>query len=131
MLADFIAKFTPNQRELDELDEAQKWVVSVDGSSILYARGIGVILKFLERDKLRHAALLEYQTTNNKAEYEALLKGLELAKSLGVESVIVQGDSQLIINQVNGMCEAKEGRMKKYLSKVRQLIKKFKEASFV
>ena len=53
-----------------------------------------------------------------------------MAKSLEAESVIVQGDSQLIINQVNGMCEAKEDRMKKYLNKVKQLIKKFKEASF-
>ena len=56
---------------------------------------------------------------------------MELAKSLGVESVVVQGDLQLIINQVNGMCEAKEDRMKKYLSKVKQLVQKFKEASFV
>ena len=54
-----------------------------------------------------------------------------MAKSLGAESVVVQGDSQLIINQVNGMCEAKEDRMKKYLSRVKQLVKKFKEASFV
>ena len=37
----------------------------------------------------------------------------------------------MIINQVNGMCEAKESRMKKYLNKVRLLVKKFKEASFV
>ena len=36
VLADFIVKFTPSQGELDELDEARKWVVSVDGSSILY-----------------------------------------------------------------------------------------------
>ena len=54
-----------------------------------------------------------------------------MAKSLGVELVIVQGDSQLVINQVTGTCEAKEGWMKKYLNKVRQLVKKFKEASFV
>ena len=37
----------------------------------------------------------------------------------------------MIINQVNGMCEAKESWMKKYLNKVRLLVKKFKEASFV
>ena len=92
---------------------------------------IGVILKSLEGDKLRYATRLQYQTTNNEIEYEALLKGLELAKSLGVESVIVQGDFQLVINQVNGTCETKEGRIKKYLNKVRQLVKKFKEASFV
>ena len=68
---------------------------------------------------MRYTAHLQYQTTNNEAEYKALLKGLELAKSLEAESIIVQEDSQLIINQVNGMCEAKESWMKKYLNKVR------------
>lgn len=45
------------------------------------------------RYKLKYAAHLQYQITNNEAEYEALLKGLELAKSLGAESVVVQEDS--------------------------------------
>ena len=99
-MADFIAEFSPNQSELDEVDEVRKWVINVDGSSTLYAGGIRVILKSPEGDKLKYAARLQYQTTNNEAEYEALLKGLELAKSLGPESIIVQGDSQLIINQV-------------------------------
>ena len=64
-------------------------------------------------------------------EYKAFLKGLELAKSLGVESIFVQGDSQLVMGQVNGMYEAKEERMKKYLNKVKCLVKRFKEASFI
>ena len=122
-------EFTSSQGELDELDEAQKWVISVDSSSTLYAGGIGVILKFLEGDKLRYVAHLQYQITNNKVEYEALLKGLELAESLRSESIIVQGDYQLVINQVNGTYEAKEDQMKKYLNKIRQLVKKFKEAN--
>ena len=88
-------------------------------------------MKFLEADKLKHKVHLHYQTTNNEAEYEALLKGLELAKSLGAESVLVQGDSQLVMGQVNGKYEAKEERMKRYLNKVRRLIKKFNEAHFV
>ena len=37
----------------------------------------------------------------------------------------------MVIGQVNGMCEAKEERMKKYLNKVSRLIKKFSEAHFV
>ena len=69
------------------------WVVHVDRSSTLYVGGIRVVLKSPEADKLKHKVRLHYQTTNNKAEYEALLKGLELAKSLGAESVLVQGDS--------------------------------------
>ena len=35
------------------------------------------------------------------------------------------------MGQVNGTCEAKEERMKKYLEKVLQLVKKFKETNFV
>ena len=54
-----------------------------------------------------------------------------MVKSLEVESIAVQGDSQLVIGQVNRTCEAKEERMKKYLNKVRCLVKKFKEASFI
>ncbi|XP_075633446.1 uncharacterized protein LOC142605906 [Castanea sativa] len=131
VLADFIAEFTPNQGGLDEIDEAQRWVIYVDGLFTLYAGGIGVMLKSPEGDKLKYAARLQYQTTSNEAEYKALLKGLELAKSLGAESVVVHRDSQLIIRQVNRMCEAKEERMKKYLRRVKRIVKKFKEASFV
>ena len=107
------------------------WVVHVDGSSTLRTGGIRVVLKSPEADMLKHKVRLHYQTTNNEAEYEALFKGLELTKSLGAESILIQGDSQLVIGQVNGTYEAKEERMKKYLNKVRCLIKKFSEAHFV
>ena len=107
------------------------WVVHVDGSSTLRTGGIRVVLKSPEADMLKHKVRLHYQTTNNEAEYEALLKGLELTKSLGAESILIQGDSQLVIGQVNGTYEAKEEWMKKYLNKVRRLIKKFSEAHFV
>ena len=54
-----------------------------------------------------------------------------MAKSSGAESVVIQGDFQLIICQVNGTYEAKEEQMKKYLSRVKRLVKKYKEASFL
>ena len=37
----------------------------------------------------------------------------------------------MVIGQVNGICEAKEDRMKRYLKKVVRLVKKFKEADFI
>ena len=49
-----------------------------------------------------------------------------MAKSLEAESKLVQGDSQLVMGQVNGTYEAKEEQMKKYLNKVRHLVKRFK-----
>ena len=55
---------------------------------------------------------------------------MELARSVEARSVLVLGDSQLVIGQENGTCEAKEEQMKKYLSKVVRLVKKFKEIEF-
>ena len=82
-------------------------------------------------DKLKYKVCLQYQTTNNEVEYETLLKGLELAKSVEAESILVRGDSHLVIGQVNGTCETKEERMKKYLNKVARFVKRFKEVDFV
>ena len=80
---------------------------------------------------MKHKVRLHYQTTNNEVEYEVLLKGLELVKLVGAQSILVLGDSMLVMGQINGTYEAKEGRMKKYLEKVLRLVKKFKEANFI
>ena len=69
---------------------------------------------------MEYVVRLQFQTINNEDKYEALLQGLELAKSLGVDSVIVQGGLQLVIDQVNGTCEVKEEQMNRYLDKVKQ-----------
>ena len=44
-LVDFIVKFTPSHGDLDGVEEVKAWVVHVDWSSTLYARGKGVVLK--------------------------------------------------------------------------------------
>ena len=100
-LADFIAKFAPGHGDLDKLEGNRTWFVHVDGSFTLHAGGIRVVLKSPKADTLKCKVRLPYPTTNNETEYEAFLKGLELAKSLGAELVLVQGDSQLVIGQVN------------------------------
>ena len=103
----------------------------MDSSSTQHVGGIGVVLQSPKGDKLMYKVRLQYQTTNNEVEYETLLKGLELAKSIEAKSILILGDSQLVMGQVNGTCEAKEERMKKYLERVLQLVKKFKETNFV
>lgn len=89
-LADFIAEFTPNH---DETEDSKRWVFHVDGSSTRHVGGIGVVLQSPEGDKLKHKVCLQYQATNNEVEYEALLKGLELAKSVEAKSIFVLGNS--------------------------------------
>ena len=43
---------------------------------------------------------LEFITTNNTAEYEALLLGLKAAKYLGIQQISAYGDSELVVQQV-------------------------------
>ena len=90
-----------------------------------------MVLQSPEGDKLKHKVCLQYQATNNEVEYKAFLKGLELAKSEEAKSILVLGDSQLVMGQINGTCEAKEERMRKYLERVLRLVKKFKKVNFV
>jgi len=49
-----------------------------------------------------HSYKLNFNCTNNIAEYEALLLGLQLLKKLGAKNIVVQGDSELIIKQIKG-----------------------------
>ena len=56
-LANFIAEFTPNCDDLEEIND-EKWIVYVDGSSMQYVGGIGVVLQFPEGDKLRYKVRL-------------------------------------------------------------------------
>ena len=63
------------------MEGSKNWVVHVDGLSTQQAGGIGVVLQSSEGDKMKHKVRLQYQTTNNEVKFEALLKGLELARS--------------------------------------------------
>ena len=58
---------------------------------------------------------LDFTTTNNEAEYETLVAGLNLVRAIGATSVVIYCDSQVITNQVNGDYDCKGERMKRYL----------------
>ena len=64
--------------------------------------GIGLIFITPEGGILRYSLSLLKPCTNNEAEYEALVVGLELAIKMAIQSLHIYGNSQLIINQVNG-----------------------------
>ena len=56
---------------------------------------------------------LDFLTTNNEAEYEALVAGLDLANAARAASVVIHYDSYVVMNQVNDDYECKGERMKK------------------
>ena len=75
-----------------------------------------------EGDKIECMVRLDFPTTNNEAEYEALAVRLDLTKAAGVTNVVIHYDSQVVTNQVNGDYECKGERMKKYLEQVKRRV---------
>ena len=103
-------------------EESPQWSIHTDGSSNRKASGVGVVLYSPEGDKVKCVILLNFPTTNNEAEYEALIAGLDFAKATGAKNMVVYYDSQVVISQVNGNYECKNERMKKYLEQVKDRV---------
>ena len=117
VVVDFITEFTHDEDK--GVEESPQWSVHTDGSSNRQAGGAGVVLLSPEGDVVECMIRLDFPTTNNEAEYEALVAGLDLARAAGAISIVIYYDSQVITNQVNGDYECKGERMKRYLDQVK------------
>jgi ribonuclease HI len=126
-LADFLVEFT-NMPEIEELDMERKWVVYVDGSSTKKKGGAGIVLFTPDGEELSSSLRLEFKTTNNEAEYEAVMAGLELALELGANYVEMRSDSQVIVGHIRGEFEAKGEKMKKYLDHTKNSTRQLHES---
>jgi ribonuclease HI len=89
-------------------------VVHVDGG----ARGnpgpaaVGVVVSGRDGEVLDEYAERIGVTTNNVAEYRALLRGVERARVLGASEVEFVNDSELVAKQINGAYKVKHPAMK-------------------
>ena len=134
MLADFIADFAPNvtqqaDKELLNLTECSnsKWTLTVDGSSNVNRVGIRLVLTSPEGDLIQQAIRCGFKATNNEAEYEALIAGLNHAKDMGIKKLSIRSDSQLVVNQLLGSYQPRDLKMASYLEHVKVLQPAFEE----
>lgn len=128
-MADFITKCTipkgkPEDDPMLEVSEKQ-WVLYVDGVSNASGFGAGLVIVNPEGGDIQYALRFGFSSTNNEAEYNALIIGLAIAKELGVQHLKAYSDSQLVIGHVLNENEAKKENMKKYLQKVMDLTSTF------
>jgi ribonuclease HI len=72
---------------------------------------------------------LDFDCTNNMVEYEALVLGLKDLKEMGAKRIVVHGDSELIINQVKGIYQAKHPILRAYRNTVLDLLEEFSKYS--
>jgi ribonuclease HI len=96
----------------NELDKV--WYMHFDGAFSRLGKGVGIVLQAPNGKVSKFAYRLEFDATNNVAEYEALLLGLELCKDRGVKCLNIKGDSDLVIQQLKNKFACKSERLKGY-----------------
>jgi ribonuclease HI len=70
------------------------------------------------------------ETTNNQAEYQALKLGLKRAQGLGVNKLIVNLDSELVVKQISGQYKIKNAELLPHYNEVKQLAGQFDQITF-
>ncbi|XP_043694071.1 uncharacterized protein LOC122644749 [Telopea speciosissima] len=97
---------------LVEEDQNEGWQLYFDGATNQKGFRAGVLLVTPEDFYLPIAFRLEFRCTNNIAEYEACVVGLEMALSVGVEKIRVFGESSVVICQIQGKWRTKDEKLK-------------------
>jgi ribonuclease HI len=93
-----------------------------DGASSSIGAGAGVVFRSPSQETISLSYKLEFEVTNNVAEYEALVLGLRAAKEMGIREMAVFGDAELIVQQVKNVYQAKHPRLKNYRNEVWDLV---------
>lgn len=91
--------------------------------------GIGVVLRDADGEVIGEIARPLGISTNNEAEYQALIAGLELAIEQGVTELEVLIDSQLVVSQVSGDWKIRKEHLRPLAVKARALLNRFDRAT--
>ena len=127
ILADFIMEFTlPQSTEATQLaPDLPIWRLSVDRAANAQGSGAELILTSPDRIDTEYSLRFGFHASNNEAEYEAIIAGLNLGHFMEADQLKVSSDSQLVIKQIEDSYEVRGEKMILYLKKVRELLKKF------
>ncbi|XP_073137054.1 uncharacterized protein [Henckelia pumila] len=113
-LSDFLTEVAVFVRE-------EVWRVFVDGASGAGGSGVGIILISPAQEKIEIAVKLDFQASNNEAEYKAVIAGMQRARDVGVSHIIIYSDSQLVVQQVNKTFCTREEKLIKYCKMIEEL----------
>src|SRR5678816_3239096 len=104
-----------------------EWLLMVDGAARGNPGPAGCGAVILDENSVVVRELSRYlgHTTNNVAEYEALLMGLEVLVELKRNKIVVQSDSQLLVRQLNGEYRVKDEKLKALYQRAVTLLRQF------
>ena len=124
VLADFVAEWTDTQLPPAQI-QAECWTMYFDGSLMKTGAGVGLLFISPLGVHMRYMVQLHFPASNNAAEYEALVNGLQIAIELGARRLNIRGDSQLIVDQVMKESNCLDPKMEAYCKLVHCLEDKF------
>ncbi|RVW50249.1 Gypsy retrotransposon integrase-like protein 1 [Vitis vinifera] len=127
VMADFVLEYSRRPNQHHESSEQEWWTLRVDGASRSSGSRVGLLLQSPTGEQLEQAIRLGFSASNNEAEYEVILSGLDLALALSVSKLRIYSDSQLVVRHVQKEYEAKDARMARYLAKARSTLQQFTE----
>lgn len=90
----------------------------------------GYVILDMDDNVIKEEGVYVGETTNNQAEYQSLKFGLESALALGIKELEVYMDSQLVINQINGLYKIKNAELKPHYERIKILAQEFDKISF-
>ncbi|VFQ69153.1 unnamed protein product [Cuscuta campestris] len=135
VIADFIVECTargkPEEDGTGQERKRELWEVHSDGSCTKDGSGGGAVLTSPEGFKAYHSFKFMFRATNNEAEYEALIGGIQIALFMKIKHIHLKSDSKLAIGQLKGEMEAKEGRLKKYRDCAKTLLGQFESYELI
>jgi ribonuclease HI len=114
------------ETSLPSKEDTNDWIMYFDGAFMLQGADASVLLVAPIGEHLKYVIQIHFpreQATNNTAEYEGLLAGLWIAVDLGIRKLIIRGDSQLVVRQVNKNYQSP--LMEAYVDEVRKLEQHF------
>jgi ribonuclease HI len=112
VVADFIVEHRVDKEHDDSFSldanfiSYTSWKLYFDGLACSSCQGIGIVIISPNGDNFDASSQLNYFCTNNQAEYEALLFGLEMLASMKVRHFEAFDDSLLVVQQVSGESNA-------------------------
>ncbi|XP_070012908.1 uncharacterized protein [Nicotiana sylvestris] len=114
----------------DIVEAYDGWIMIFNEAINFKGVGIGAILVSETGQHYPVSAKLRFMCTNNMAEYEACIMGLNLAIDMNIQELLVLGDSDLLVHQVQGEWATKNTKILPYLYHVQELMKMFMKIEF-
>jgi len=122
-----LAQILKDAAAVFDLEESGTWCLYVDGASRGNPgpAGAGAVLFGPDGGKRAEGSRYLGETTNNVAEYQALLLGLELARQRGVKRLQVYADSELVVRQLLGTYQVKKPHLLPLWRRAHEALQKF------